>query len=311
MNPNEFLNQREAQGLVSILIKFAGRNSSPADRQSVFKIAGIALPGLSLFTDPMNFALQLAAEFKDFCVSEQNVEYHPMLRFIEYVSEIETQYKLYNFDDDELTLLTEILTKGRENLIAIATRRSIGKIEDERGEGIGTGVLIKNDLLLTCNHVFTKTGVVKAWVRFGYKIKCDGTTAMGQKIELDLDNPIKASVRPDFALVRVKREPNIPALTIVTSPLSGGEAVRLIHHPEGGPVVVSEVGVIRQVGADYIDHNLPTSKGSSGAPIINRKWEFVAIHRGDPGVGRALSPGTTEGLPLRSIRDLLNPVIHG
>ncbi|MEQ9484100.1 trypsin-like peptidase domain-containing protein [Coleofasciculus sp. F4-SAH-05] len=77
----------------------------------------------------------------------------------------------------------------------------------------------------------------------------------------------------------------------------------LIHHPRGQYVVVSGLGQIVQVGEDYIDHNVSTDEGSSGAPIFNRDWQLVAIHRGNLGIGRAgrsLEAGTTSGVPLRA-----------
>ncbi|MEH1926704.1 trypsin-like peptidase domain-containing protein [Nostoc sp.] len=75
----------------------------------------------------------------------------------------------------------------------------------------------------------------------------------------------------------------------------------MIHHPQGKPVIISDFGQITQVGEDYIDHNVKTDDGSSGAPIFNRQWELIAIHQGNPGIGRSVSPGSTGGIPIRAI----------
>jgi hypothetical protein len=303
MNPELFLeNGRETIGLLGLLVKVATINSEPLDRLSMIKNAGVDLPSLKLTSDSVNFAQQLVAEFKRFCVSEQRIDYHPMLRLIEYLRTMDEQFHLFNFDDQERGLFENLMNKGNENLKALIARRSIGRVEDAMEYGIGTGTLIKNNLILTCNHIISKSGVDRAWVRFGYKVRCDGITiAEGQKFELDLDNIVTASTKPDFAIIRIKHPVDLPVHRAVATPISSNESIRIIHHPDGKPIVISEWGKVMQVGQDYIDHNVPTSDGSSGAPILNRNWGFVAIHRGDPGVGRPIVLGTTEGLPLRTI----------
>jgi V8-like Glu-specific endopeptidase len=65
------------------------------------------------------------------------------------------------------------------------------------------------------------------------------------------------------------------------------------------------LGQIVQGGgdSDYIDHNVSTDEGSSGAPIFNRDWQLVAIHRGNLGTkraGRSIDPGIMSGVPLRA-----------
>jgi hypothetical protein len=303
MNPNLFLeNGRETIGLLGALVKVATINSEPNDRLSVMNNAGVNLPSLKLTSDAVNFAQQIVAEFKRFCVSEKQIEYHPMLRVIEYLRTTDTQFHLYKFDDQEQDLFEHLLNKGDENLKALAARRSVGRVEDATECGIGTGTLIKNDLLLTCNHIISKSGAARAWVRFGYKLRCDGiTTAEGQKFELDLENIVAANTRPDFTILRIKQSVELPVHKVMAAPVSSNESIRIIHHPDGKPIVISEWGKVMQVGENYIDHNVLTSAGSSGAPILNRNWEFVAIHRGDPGVGRPITLGTTEGLPVRTI----------
>src|SRR5258708_5248930 len=82
--------------------------------------------------------------------------------------------------------------------------------------------------------------------------------------------------------------------------LSGGQKIRLIHHPGGEPLVISDVGEIKQSGSDYIFHDVEARKGSSGAPLFNMDWRVVAIHRGSPSSDRNHEPGTTEGVPIRA-----------
>src|SRR5215213_3239345 len=157
MDPNLFLEGgRETISLLGAIVKVAKIDSIAKERLAVINNAGVELPSLQLASDPVNFAQQIVAEFKRFCVSERRIEYHPMLKLIEYLRTTETQFRLYNFDDQELDLFDQLLDKGHENLKALAARRSVGKVEDARECGIGTGTLIRSDLLLTCDHIIAK-----------------------------------------------------------------------------------------------------------------------------------------------------------
>jgi hypothetical protein len=104
-------------------------------------------------------------------------------------------------------------------------------------------------------------------------------------------------------LVKFKGEPKQRTANLIDAILDSSQEIRLIHHPQGQYSVISGLGQIVQVGEDYIDHNISTDEGSSGAPIFNRDWQLVAIHRGILGIGRAgrlIEPGTTSGVPLRA-----------
>lgn len=303
MNPNLFLEtQDDSNALLGAFVKVGMKDLDASARRETLENAGVELPAVQLDGNAVAFARRLVAAFKVFCVSERRPDYHPMLALVEHLALTDEQFALYNFDDEDRALFVRLLERGRENLKALGVRRSVGMIEDAQGKGIGTGTLVADGTLLTCRHVFDKTGVKTAWVRFGYRMRCGGrVAAAGAKFELDLEAPAESGARLDFAVLRVKGEAGVPALRPAPAPVSGREAVRLIHHPGGGPVEVSEWGTVRQVGEDYLDHDVPTRAGSSGAPIFNRDWEFVALHRGDPGVGRAVAEGTTEGLPIRKI----------
>ncbi|KST69861.1 trypsin-like serine peptidase [Mastigocoleus testarum] len=173
------------------------------------------------------------------------------------------------------------------------------------GNAIGTGILIHNNLLLTCNHIFTKTQVKQAWARFDYKSESNNSKI--NLFELDI-NFITQSRQYDYALLQIKGKVQPKAISINENTiLDSGQEIRIIHHPRGNPVFISNLGQIMQVGEDYIDHNLKTDDGSSGAPILNNQWELVAIHQGNVGIGRNFEPGTTGAIPIRSIWSQISP----
>jgi hypothetical protein len=58
-----------------------------------------------------------------------------------------------------------------------------------------------------------------------------------------------------------------------------GQRVYIPQHPGGGPLVWGHECVM-EVEEDCILHNVPTGKGSSGAPLLDSTWRVCAVHRG-------------------------------
>ena len=219
------------------------------------------------------------------------------MRLLEYL------LTFYEWSENEQRLFNNFIQQGEQKLKALTYRQAIGRIEsfpDPKPEnGIGTGILIAPKLLLTCNHIFTKNLIRQAFIRFNYTET--SYNLPDDLFELDL-NFIQQSSQLDWALISIKGQPQQKPITPVNITLNTGQNIRIIHHPAGAKVKISELGEIHQVGKDYIDHNLNTDKGSSGAPMFDQDWQFVAIHRGHPGIntGRNIPPGITSGVPIRS-----------
>lgn len=306
MNPEVFIKNEDKTPLTLALIGWATRVNVASDRQDLLLAAGIDasfLANLRCDTKPNIFASGLVAEFIKWKQwTYQRWDYHPLVTFLKYLRDLASSYGLA---PEEAALFTQLVERGQENLQALVARSAVGRIESPQGVGIGTGILVEKDLLLTCYHVFSKNQFQPAWVRFNYK--SDGYELPDYLFELDLDF-ISHSSRPDYALVTVKEEPKQPVIKPVGALLDTGEEIRLIHHPQGNYVRISELGKIVQVGEDYIHHHLNTAEGSSGAPIFNRQWQLIGIHRGHPGVGgRSIEPNTREGVPLRAIWEKISP----
>jgi hypothetical protein len=300
MNPELFLEQRDVVPLTLALNQFALRVNVASDRQEFLDSAGVdnaLLCNLRLDTQPNRFAQALVAAFKSYPISNQRLDYHPMVSLLKHLCDLAP---IYGLADQDVALFSRLAEQGQENLKALAARSAIGRIESPKGQGIGTGTLIGKSLLLTCDHIFSKSQAKEAWVRFNYT---SGSYLLDSDVfELDLDTTARSS-QLDYALIRVKGEPKQRTANLIDAILDSNQEIRLIHHPQGQYVVISGLGQIVQVGDDYIDHNVSTDEGSSGAPIFNSDWQLVAIHRGNLGIGRAgrsLEPGTTSGVPLRA-----------
>lgn len=298
MNPDIFLEPSDVTPLIKALIPVFTTTNGASERHSLLENADIDsafIGNLKLDAPPIFFTSTLVAKLKTYKVSHQKNNYHPALNLLEHLVGLA---EFYGLSDEGLRICDRLIKQGQENFKALTVRNAVGRIESPQNTGIGTGVLIAQNLLLTCNHIFTITRVEKAWVTFGYK---SDSYSRQDIFELDLDF-VSYHNQLDFALIRLQPNPSLKPIRPVNVGLDSGQKIRLIHHPMGLPVVISGLGEIVQVGQEYIDHNLNTDKGSSGAPIFNDAWELVAIHRGNPGVGRP-TKGTMEGKPISAIWD--------
>jgi S1-C subfamily serine protease len=308
MNPDVFLEQKEVSPLIAALTRWSQQVIIASDRQDMLNNAGIhqtLLNQIKFENKAPLFATNLVAEMKKNIFSYQKADYHPLVSLLQYLCD-RAQLQIDESPEEDLALFGKLLEDGHDKLKALASRHAVGRIESPKGTGIGTGVLIQPDLLLTCNHVFTKSQVKEAWVRFNYKF---GSFLLDKYLfELDFDLVSKHN-RPDHALVRVKGQPQQLTTNQVNDRLDSGQEIRTIHHPLGKHIEISQIGHIVQVGEDYINHNLRTDNGSSGAPIFNRQWELIAIHQGDTGIGRTLPLGIMGGIPIRTIWDKISPYL--
>jgi len=306
MNPEQFLEQQDVVPLTLALNRWAQQVNVASDRKDNFVNAGVddaLLSNLKLDTQPHQFTQALIAAFRTYSFSNQRWDYHPMVSLLKYLSELAA---IFGLPEQDVALFSRLTEQGQENLKALRVRSAVARIESPQGTGIGSAVLIGKDLLLTCNHIFSKAQVQQAWVRFNYKTSSSNLPE--DLFELDLDL-LSNRPSPDYALVKIKGQPRQNLINPVNATLDEGQEIRLIHHPQGGYVSISDLGQIVQVGEEYLDHNLSTDDGSSGAPIFDRQWQLVAIHRGNPGIGRPIASGTMEGVPIRTIWNQITPYL--
>ncbi|MBD2359139.1 trypsin-like peptidase domain-containing protein [Tolypothrix sp. FACHB-123] len=303
MNPEIFLDQKDITPLILALNHFALKVSVASDRLNILESAGIDsafLSNLKFDAQPNTFAQALVSGFKNYQISQKNFKYHPLVNLLELLRDLAS---IYGLKDQDLELFNRLVEQGQENFKALAARNTVGRIESPIGNPIGTGVFITKDFLLTCNHIFSKSQVQKAWVRLGYK----AGSYQSDKDVLELD-VITNNRHFDYALLKIKAQIQQKTIYInESSILDSGQDIRIIHHPQGNHVIISDLGQIIQVAEEYIDHNLKTDDGSSGAPIFNRQWELIAIHKGNPGIERSVNPGSTGGIPIRAIWTQISP----
>ena len=94
-------------------------------------------------------------------------------------------------------------------------------------------------------------------------------------------------------------------------PMMDASRVNIIQHPKGSPlkVVLTQNHVTGAISDKRVHYVADTDDGSSGSPVLNQRWEVVALHHGSleialnaAGGGKRISY-ENEGIPMRSIID--------
>lgn len=297
MNPEIFILQDEIKHLIRIATQFATEMQVSNKRVAFLDHCGIESPFASRLNSadmPHDFALSLTAEFKRFPVSAKRPDYHPMVCFLNGLLE----YPGLILNDADAGFCRMLVERGRENFLVLKARSAVCRIESPAGSPIGTGVYL-DGCVLTCGHVLNAAQGRPIHARFGYT-RNDSIWGEYNLFEIELP-PRRLEKEADYALVGLTGSPDVfPAQPYTGISGSGPEAfVRMIHHYQGGPAVVSEPGLVKMRDMRYLWHTVePVEKLSSGAPLFNSNWQVVGIHRGE-GTGYDDQPdGTTQAVAI-------------
>lgn len=163
---------------------------------------------------------------------------------------------------------------------------SVCRIELENRQAIGTGVLVKQDLLLTNYHVYESADLDASRLNcvFG---AMTGLEKNEQIFKLADEPIIHFSYTDEFDYVLLRVEPRIlqvssihPVSYETNSPLKGS-SIHIVQHPDGETMKVAfgtngVTGVYEDDG--LVQYISKTSNGSSGSPCFNDQWQLVALH---------------------------------
>lgn len=191
--------------------------------------------------------------------------------------------------------------------------RAVVRIQIKRAGSIeaGTGFLLKNNLILTNNHVIPDESTADiALIQFDYEESLAGLAKQPTEFQLGKENGFATSVEDDWTAVRLKGDANTAFGAIELKPASirKDDFVNIIQHPGGR---FKQIGMYHNMvtfsNDKVIQYLTDTEPGSSGAPVFNSNWEVVALHHSG---GMLREPGTEQTL-LRNEGININKVIEG
>jgi V8-like Glu-specific endopeptidase len=193
--------------------------------------------------------------------------------------------------------------------------KSVARVVRADGS-LGSGFLIKDDLLITNHHVLPSKEIAQgAVVEFNYQKTTQGLDAAMDTYHLEPENgfatsPIEAQGGDDWTAVHVSGNPNAKwgALPLVEADPKIQDEVIIIQHPGGGPKQIAlSHNTVAFVNEKRLQYMTDTMEGSSGSPVFSTEWQVVALHHMG---GNIPEPGTS----LRVFRNQgihINVVIQG
>jgi endonuclease G len=167
----------------------------------------------------------------------------------------------------------------------------------------GTGFMVSPRLMITNYHVFDerpatsglaiKDLAADAMIEFDYALDDNGIPMDSTRFRLHPDEFLASSPPDvlDYTLVAVELtsidEPtrSLPEfgylkLIGITGKAATNEKLSSIHHPKGEfkAISIRDKKLTEFVDENFIQYEVDTERGSSGAPVFNDQWLVVALH---------------------------------
>lgn len=180
----------------------------------------------------------------------------------------------------------------------------------ESSGGLGSGVFIENDLILTNKHVVGDQSIV----RVAFKPAAFGKVKNARRYE---GRVIKFDDKKDLALVKLNMEiKDVPLIKLASEgDVEIAMQVHAIGHPRGQYWSYT-LGYVSQIrpeyewsidediirSADIIQTQTPINPGNSGGPLISNSGKLIGINS----FGRPDSPGLNYAVAYTSVQEFLD-----
>ncbi len=157
-------------------------------------------------------------------------------------------------------------------------------------QGLGTGFLIAQDLVMTNNHVIGSADDARICaVEFNYQLDrrrkaLPVHTARAADDGLFYTSPMApynaTEEQLDYTVVQLKDMPDgIVPLNLKAAPIQRDSRLTVIQHPGGDYKKISfQNNFVEYVDNCVVQYTTSTEPGSSGAPVLNDSFQVVAIH---------------------------------
>lgn len=183
---------------------------------------------------------------------------------------------------------------GEDESVAVAVVERIAQAVRAtayvEGRVPGSGVLMRG-ALLTNNHVLvglqndrpaSPDDARNVVVRLNFQDAPDGTPLEPADVRLEPEQLLHASVDLDYALVGLDSSVNQAwghVRLVGSGELDRGDDVFVIGHPDGRPKRISLAdNEVLERADPWLRYSADTLAGSSGSPVFDRNFDFVALH---------------------------------
>lgn len=178
-------------------------------------------------------------------------------------------------------------------------------VHTDGGPGHGTGFLIAPNRVLTNYHVLFDESDRPGWnvvLHADLELGPDGRERPARAIR-GVGTSICGDPALDWAVIDLAEElADTPALELSGAAPKKGDYVSIVQHPFGGLKKIALFhNEVRFVDDTIVQYLTDTEAGSSGSPVLNTRWEVVALHH-------AWVSATDEQLQVRNEGILIGPV---
>lgn len=172
--------------------------------------------------------------------------------------------------------------------VLLELSRAVARIRGP--EGLGTGFLIADDLLMTNHHVIgNQETAEKCAFQFNYQLDRTGKalpvqTARALEDGLFRTSPIAScnatADELDYTVLQLTDLPaGVPPLALKPAPIQRDSRLAIIQHPGGDYKKISlQNNFVEYVDEHVVQYTTSTEPGSSGSPVLSDDCDVVAIH---------------------------------
>lgn len=149
--------------------------------------------------------------------------------------------------------------------------------------GLGTGFVVRDNYLLTNNHVIgSQKQALQASLLFYFQRDTSGKYLRITNAALDPGAGFATDANEDWTIVKLKDNPlkEHEYLRLSRKAAREGDFVNIIQHPGGDEKKIAMYhNVVTYAAEGLVQYLTDTQEGSSGSPVLNADWDVVALHR--------------------------------
>jgi len=168
---------------------------------------------------------------------------------------------------------------------------------------VGTCFLVGNQYILTNHHnIRDKHDLKDIIIWFGYDHKDAKITELVPK----MDGKFLTDDHLDFTIFEIVNSSKLQGLKLKYTTPKNKERANIIGYPQDSFLALScQKNFIVQVCEEVIHYTTDTTRGHSGSPVFNNRWEIIALHHS---AGKSIKDAkgnctwlTNEGILISSI----------